>query len=688
MRLTPSHLAAAGARLVVRRTAEMRRLEGWMQGERRQTRAWSVQGIGGVGKTMFLSQIEEQAKRHRLRTARIDGHLGFASAAEMFQRIIGQISGGAAPDPDTAQLPQILRGHLCAHRAVLLFDHFEEMGPIEIFIRSELLPQLPSDGVMLVFATRAGLPLAWRTDPALVGRLETLALDNFTPEQSLSYIARAGVQHPGLGRRIAAETAGYPLALAVAVESVLEGSGRFAEGTSSVMDISATLLREASPALNDLLEGLAFLRTATQDILSEVLEESVAAERFRSLGSLSFVRWTPTGLVMHDVARAHLLHDLKVRHPRRFDHLFRRTVHVLGVKLERAQGNESYDLTHNLVTLCTHATTALLYPDDSVSLCLSPRGLPPCEPMLQPDVDRLHALLDRGIAAGAGMPRGRELHELLDVLVRHFPDGVLVVRRTDGVPIAFATFVPLCKDVFRTLPAVADLLQDRLGEAEMAAYGTVSSGETDTTLSLLSCVAAEDEEYTFLDLLMALKVRGWTDLAQGTRCLLCTAQPDVARYYRQLGYEYLPPDAVAGSVDVFALDFRTRTMSQWLARLLLGASAWNANAEEAEVAAEEIHDALKNLRSASRLDESALAVRLGVTGVTLQRMLTSALSTSPAPKPLTSEGQYLLRAVYLQSGRTAVSIAKELSIGWTTYYRRREEAIACLADLLRDRTRR
>ncbi|MCY0895176.1 MAG: hypothetical protein OWS03_02610 [Alicyclobacillaceae bacterium] len=91
----------------------------------------------------------------------------------------------------------------------------------------------------------------------------------------------------------------------MAVQSALYYPLRESAEESIPFQVSADLLREIAPHLNRLVECLAFLRTATQDVLEEVLGETVSAKNFRELSRLSFIRLTDKGLSLHDVARTY-----------------------------------------------------------------------------------------------------------------------------------------------------------------------------------------------------------------------------------------------------------------------------------------------------------------------------------------------------------------------------------------------
>lgn len=682
MRQGVQKLAEARGQIVVERHNELRRFIEWFTHGHPATTVCSVSGIGGIGKTTFLGQIAEQALSVKIKTIQVDGHLGFANASQLLFYLCKQAGlnvpmGGEPLSEVIDQLSDWLSGH----RTLFLFDHFEDLVSIESFIRTEWIVRLPMNGVMMVFASRGGLSIGWRTDPALVTRTFQITLNNLSWQQSLEYVKRAGIERVDLQQRICRETSGYPLSLALAVQSVLNEIENEGDFGSSIHEISASLIREVAPHLNPLVDGLIFLRTSTQDVLSHLMQKTVSLEDYRDLGRLSFVRMTDKGLAVHDVVRTYLLSDLKMRNPQRFYQIFHRAVQILGRVIEEFSGSESYDATHNLITLCMYVKPVFAFPHASVPMHISTRTLPQCTPVTERDVEELHRLMDTGIVGGILTPKSQCQHELLDFLIRHFPESLRVVRRSDGQPAAFTTLVPLYQEVIDLLPAPAiDALREMLG-SERARYERMSLEETDTLLSLITAVPFESQEFTFFDLLLAIKLTGWIELAQGKRCLIFSSVPDVKAFHFQLGYTYLHPQGVHSQhVDVFAVDFRKRSMGKWLVALLLDHKTVPtrlAAMSDGGIAIKNLRDALKYLQNPIMLQQSELAKGLGLSADELYQRLHSTLTDAIPRKPLTTMLQTILRLSYVD-GNSAVAVANKLNIGRTTYYRYLEKALHAL----------
>ncbi|MCY0877259.1 MAG: helix-turn-helix transcriptional regulator [Firmicutes bacterium] len=553
--------------LWVARQPELARLEKWLLDSQAPTKIWSISGIGGIGKTTFLDQISNLVCEHGIRVLHCDGMMGYTGPLDLIEHLSAQLGMFSNVTTRTArqQIDDLSR-EVTGKKSVWLFDHLEAMAYLELFLRTQFIPSLPERGVLLAFASRSGLSLSWRTDPTILMRNEGFSLDYFSWSQSLEYTRRAGVESEALAQRIARDTAGYPLSLAVAVQYALQSE----QEIDSVRNISANLIREVTPRLYPLVEALALMRTGTQNVLGAVVGTDISDEDFRELSELSFVRPTVRGLVVHDVARSYLLHDLKQRNPQRFSDLFRNTVVTLGRLLEETSGRHTYEVSHNLATLCIYGASPLMFPAVDVPWKLSLRPLPTCEPVLETDIPTLHNLLDHEMATGLIGISKKDDHRLLDIMLKFFPESFRIIRLTTGTPVAFATLLPLCKEALVRLPAYAKEVLDGCLGSELRLYADLPLLETDTLLSFLSCVTQAPTEYTFLDLLLALKITGWSELSQGQRCLLVSSMTAVQTFYDQLGYVHMSSVRKGNTIlDVYSLDFRHRSLGSWLVHLLL-----------------------------------------------------------------------------------------------------------------------
>ncbi|GLG02077.1 hypothetical protein Alches_21180 [Alicyclobacillus hesperidum subsp. aegles] len=671
--------------LLITREEELHPFIDWLSEARPGTAIWSVQGIGGIGKTTFLGQIRACARQYGADTVYVDGATGFTNASDLLFYIQTQLQFSDALS--MTPLDQLLdQWHERAQfkKTVILFDHFEEMSFLDSFLRREFAPQVPLVNILLVFASRQGLSIGWRTDPNCVMRLRSLVLHPFTWEQSMQYTSEFGIRDLQVQQKISRATAGYPLALAFAVQATeQQDEARFGGDLEAVLELSFRMFSEVAPHLSPLVEGLAFLRSATQEMLVELLQVDIPRDHFRDLSRLSFVRTTEMGLVMHDVARTFLLNDLKLRNPQQFDNLFLQAVMVLEKAIQRYPKRLTYQVCHNMATLCTFRPSALVFPHPSMQMILSARALPQCEFLLESDVALLHDMLNQGMASGLFLEDEMDQHQLLHLLVHLSPEGFRIVRNSHGHPLAFAAFVPLCGECLAQLPPhIVDIVRRGLG-VDFGQYELAHAAETDTVLNLMSCVANETAEYTFFDLLLALKVSGWAELSQGRRCLLFGSRPEVTAFYTQLRYNPLGASdsaAYAGSA-MFALDFRQKSMGRWLASMLLNTEMKEADSTSTPTM-DNLREALKALRRPKHMEHSDLAKALGMSSDALMTSLSELLLDKRPTPPLTAELQRVLALTYLGQRQGVFAIARDMNISRSTYYRYLEQAHAALLQVL------
>lgn len=564
-------------------------------------------------------------------------------------------------------------------KTIFLLDHFEGYARIESFVRTEFVPSLPNTGILVVIASRAALPIKWRTEPSMMARIERIILGHLTWEQSQELMIRAGIDDGDQRNVIARQTGGYPLALALAVRTVAQNKS---PSSVELHEISAALFQEVTPQLYEYVETLAFLRTATQDVLEDALQPKVITlDDFTALGHLSFVRVTDQGLAVNDVARSYFINELKLRNPRRFDELLSRVVHVSNQIWQKTGAATPPEVIQNLVTLCMFAGSGLVFPDPSVSPEISYKALPTCDVAMQKDGPELHNLIESGIVVGAGSRGIDDYHGMADLTMTHFPDSIQVARSETGRPIAFATFLPLCAESLAVLPKyIGDLLRDSMG-TDLLRYHGITQMETDTVLSLLSCVAETPERHTFMDSLLALKITGWTQLAHGKRCILFNAVDTVDTFYAQLGYtRLLSRDTNPYHLGLYDLDFRSQSMNEWLVRLLFG---FKSQKTKGNLSIHLLREALNHIRRPELLAGSELTQILdNMPSEQLHKRLREVLTESPPPAPLTPLLQGVLRKTYVEQKRKVTMISKELNIGRTTYYRYLDEALAKLLSIV------
>jgi hypothetical protein len=314
---------------LVGRRAELRAFAAALAGSPR--RILYVHGPGGIGKTTVLLAMRAHARAVGRGCALVDGReidpspAGFTTAVEA-------AGGGSA--------------------GVLLVDGYEQLAPIDGWLRRDFLPVLPADGVVVLAGRDAPAP-AWRTDPGWRPLVAVHPLAHLDNAESADLLARAGVPEPArpglvrLGR-------GHPLALALLADLALTGTvpSRLAAVPDLVAALLDSLLRDA-PA-DPYLAGLATCAIAwltTEDLLRETVGDDDAAAVWAWLQRRPFVVHRPRGCTPHDLTREVLDAEFERRSPERY-HALHRIIHGYVVRgIRESTGLDRQALAQHLMYL-------------------------------------------------------------------------------------------------------------------------------------------------------------------------------------------------------------------------------------------------------------------------------------------------------------------------------------------------
>ncbi|CAN5505151.1 ATP-binding protein [soil metagenome] len=305
-----------------------------------------IHGPGGIGKTSLLQAFGSIAEESKIPCDYVDLR-DVEPVPEAFLETLARRStflglpyphgdGNSEHGPD---------------RAVLLLDTWEEMDPIDTWFRDVYLPQLPS-GLLVVLAGRSAPNVAWHSDPGWREVAEVWPLDELDERESRTLALRLGVP-PNQEERVLALARGHPLALALAAEAVRIAPERPFELLEAPTVIEALLCRFVddlpSRAHRTALEACMVLRSTTEPLLEGMLgdlhEEVDIRALFDWLGRLPFVEVTPSGLLLHDLARDVLEADLRWRSPDRIHDLHRRAGKLLAARLRRPASSSEQERT-------------------------------------------------------------------------------------------------------------------------------------------------------------------------------------------------------------------------------------------------------------------------------------------------------------------------------------------------------
>lgn len=683
-------LDAARARLFVGRPRELGALSRWLRTPAAATEIFYLWGMGGIGKSALQAQMLRLAAEAGAVSVWMDGRAS-RSPPGFADYLRTSLSGQAALQACRREAPAdwIDAAVAAGHRLVLGIDNCEELAQMEGWFREDFAARLPSRGACLIAASRQPPSAAWTADPAWTGRLHSLPLGPLSRGEAQEYLIRRGLPPGAETERLIRAAAGHPLALAVGAARLEQQTP--GEPANLSHTISAALFREvAAPDLHPLLEGLALLPSAGQESLARLVGEPVSTDQYYALAGLSFIAPAAGALAMHDVARAHLLADLRQRAPSQYRTLRRRAVAALQADLDAARdAPDRRRVAAALLSLCRDALPA-------IPQGIDPTAAPDLEASACRPADRptLHMLLDHWGVFPAGISDLTDEHRLLDELCDQLPESIRVVRAPEGTPLGLSANVLLYDE------AAAILDRYRLGRLLLCGGlpGARCRRESaDTYYAFLGGIQPHDPIYP-PDQINGVLIHDFlARLGEGTRLLCMAPCPDVAAHLSRLGFRPVPGcsahlEGTAWPFHVYALDMRQGDLSQWVVSFLNamegvaspvgGRAAGRLRlAPVVPVVIAELRAALGSLDSRPHLQASGLAARLGFSGSELQQKLRSLLTEIPPP-PLSRDDQEVLRTAFTLGCDTSEAAAAKLHLSRATYYRKLSAALANLSEAL------
>ncbi|MCC6456281.1 MAG: ATP-binding protein [Caldilineaceae bacterium] len=380
-------------------------------------------GPGGVGKSTLLRELSATAAELQVPQVYIDSR-NLEPTPISFTHALANGLALAAPDAIEDRFAS-------GERFVLLLDTFEQLLPLERWLRDFLLPQLPARSLIVV-AGRHPLSPEWRSDPGWRNLLHQLSLRNLSAEESQLYLTRRKVPEAEQAN-ILSFTHGHPLALSL-VADVFNQRPMIHFQPTDVPDVLKVLLEQLvqkvpGPAHRAALEACALVRAMTEGLLSAMLAIPDAHELFDWLRSLSLIESGVQGIFPHDLARDILMADLRWRNPDWYAELHNRARAYYASRLQQVAEHEQQALLYDFVFL--HRDNPMVRP--FYEWQGSAATLP----------DRMHKDEFESILAIVQQHEGDESAAQMRFWIERQPESMLVIRGSEQEPLGIALFLAL-----------------------------------------------------------------------------------------------------------------------------------------------------------------------------------------------------------------------------------------------------
>jgi hypothetical protein len=170
-----------------------------------------LHGPGGIGKTTLLHEFRARARAAGRTVVHVDGR-DVDPSPQGLDAAVRLAAGHRAGDQPVERLPA---------GTVLLVDGYEQLTPIDGWLRDERIPALTADTIV-VLAGRDPPAAPWRTDPGWRHLVAVHRLDHFNPGESIELLAHAGVALPGRAHLLSLGR-GHPLTMALLADLATSG---------------------------------------------------------------------------------------------------------------------------------------------------------------------------------------------------------------------------------------------------------------------------------------------------------------------------------------------------------------------------------------------------------------------------------------------------------------------------------
>jgi hypothetical protein len=589
-----------------------------------------LHGPGGIGKTTLLQELRRRAPSAAL----LDGWQIDPSPAG-FRAALGNGPPG-----------------------VLLVDSYEQLAPIDAWLRNEFVPGLGASTV-LVLAGREKPAAEWRTDPGWRRLVAIHRLDPLDAADAGALLTRAGVD-PRWCDRLLALGRGHPLALALLADATAAGTvpATLAEVPELITALLEALVRDAPSDAHAV--GLATCAQAwltTEDLLRDAVGPA-AGEVWAWLRLRPFVTYGAHGLAPHDLVRDVLEAEFERRCPQRYRELHRIIHDHVVDGLRAGTGTERQLLAQHLLFL--HRRSPLT----SAFFTLRARGSATVTPGRRADHDAVVSIVDRF--------RGRANAELAREWLTEQPGALSVVRTEDGVAgFICGLLCPTGSGLEERDPVV------RAALAHVARHGPARPGEL-VDIERFMGGAREYERDLYAVLVASVtSIIDWVTRPLAWTFVVVTDPEFWGPFFDYLAFTPAFEIEDGGHQVVYAIDWRRLPVDVWLGLMSEREHSGGGGPAPAELLrpapigrdafAAAVRAALHAAYRPDRRDEA---------GPIPQARLRAAIEQLPL------RSAAVLTRTYLKGAPTQEAAAEVLGLPFSTYRRHLSKAVEQLTELL------
>ncbi|NMO57577.1 ATP-binding protein [Actinoplanes sp. TBRC 11911] len=647
-------LDAARRQRFVGRERELASFDAALSGQT-PTRVLLVHGQGGIGKTTLLTEFRARAVVAGRPVVQLDGR-------DVDPSPEGMAVAAAAPPG-----------------AVLLVDGYEQLTPIDAWVRDDLIPGLGADTVV-VLAGRDSPPSPWRTDPGWRQLVAVHRLDPFDPDECVRLLSDAGVADEDcthlvrLGR-------GHPLAMAMLAD--LATSGTVPHTLADAPDLMSALLesfvRDAPSEAH--LTGLAtcvITWLTTEDLLDRLVGADAPAV-WRWLAHRPFITSGPRGLTIHDLARDVLDTEFERRIPERY-HRYHHTVqaHVIA-GLRNATGFDRQVHAQRLLFLLRNSPLAEAF------ATLRSRGSASVVPGRPSEHDQVCEIVER--------LEGKAGADLARAWLSSQPENLSVVRVGDRVAgYAYQLFCPSGSPLEEQDPVVRACL------SHVRQHGPARPGELVNIARFIGGAAeGQRDPYAVLAAGASSNVEWLTRPLAWTFCIFVDREYWAPLFDHAAFSPMFELDFGGKRQIAYGIDWRRLPIDTWLALMDERGHSGGSGPPPAALLSPPpldrarfdtaVREALRTLHRPDQLGTnpligSALAATPAGPAVDQLRATLEAAVACLAKEPKGDQLRAVLDRTYLRPAATREAAAEVLDLPFSTYRRYLARALEQLTDLL------